>query len=256
MADHNSKRLHRVHETAKETLNIETEVSLASTYIPATRYHMEISFRSTRNKWNISKRYSEFHRVRRLLKRYLKDCFSFTDSKHSSPMALTLLQETLCRPFPRRHLRPDTIPIIVERKEALETFVKMLVRVISCIQISPDSNSGNRKDHLMELYQILRDFLEYPSMQIQNDTKLKLAILSLEDVVVNSETKNIDPQEYCVECCSICLDDWNDQDCQDMAVVKLPCSHVFHEDCLLEWFNGNVQCPMCREEPKVHGSER
>ncbi|KAI9910693.1 hypothetical protein PsorP6_009924 [Peronosclerospora sorghi] len=36
-----------------------------------------------------------------------------------------------------------------------------------------------------------------------------------------------------------------------MNVVKLPCLHLVHEDCLLEWLHSSIICPMCREEPST-----
>jgi len=101
------------------------------------------------------------------------------------------------------------------------------------------------------LYSILRDFLEYPDKQIESETKLKLAVLSLEDVVVDSRSNLLETVEgvSSSECCSICLGEWDDEECVGMNVVKLPCLHAFHEECLLEWLQGNTHCPMCREEP-------
>ncbi|XP_062150985.1 putative RING-H2 finger protein ATL53 [Alnus glutinosa] len=44
--------------------------------------------------------------------------------------------------------------------------------------------------------------------------------------------------------CAICL--------QDLLVgveaSKLPCSHVYHVDCIVEWFDRSNQCPLCRSQ--------
>lgn len=38
--------------------------------------------------------------------------------------------------------------------------------------------------------------------------------------------------------CSICL--------ENNTNVKLHCDHHFHEHCILEWFQYNATCPICR----------
>ena len=39
--------------------------------------------------------------------------------------------------------------------------------------------------------------------------------------------------------CSICLEDNTD--------IKLPCSHVYHEECIEQWFHTSLSCPICRK---------
>lgn len=52
--------------------------------------------------------------------------------------------------------------------------------------------------------------------------------------------------------CSICL--------QDLLFVgvptRMPCSHVFHARCLLEWFVRKTTCPMCRRLVLSHVNKR
>ena len=44
--------------------------------------------------------------------------------------------------------------------------------------------------------------------------------------------------------CACCLDDFSDED----VVARLPCGHVFHEECLMLWVlsQERPRCPMCR----------
>ena len=42
--------------------------------------------------------------------------------------------------------------------------------------------------------------------------------------------------------CLICLEDFKNGD----EVIYLPCLHVFHKDCLLEWFREHNYCPICK----------
>ncbi|KAG1710755.1 hypothetical protein DVH05_013480 [Phytophthora capsici] len=256
MSDIQSQRLQRVYETAKNSLNINTQVALAGgVAAPATMYQMDISFRSTRNKWSIAKRYSEFYAVRRQLRKFLKLYKQQYGTGVDCPAPLLALDKTLELAFPRRHFRCDNNMIIAERRAALETFVQSLVQIIASIPMAADVSVDEvgmtaEVKQLLALYTILRDFLEYPDKQIESETKLKLAVLSLEDVVVDSHSNLLDVEGVSSsECCSICLGEWDDEECVGMNVVKLPCMHAFHEECLLEWLQANTHCPMCREEP-------
>lgn len=41
--------------------------------------------------------------------------------------------------------------------------------------------------------------------------------------------------------CSICLCEYENSD----SLVRLPCGHVFHEDCISSWTDHNTRCPLC-----------
>ncbi|XP_073138854.1 uncharacterized protein [Henckelia pumila] len=44
------------------------------------------------------------------------------------------------------------------------------------------------------------------------------------------------------EICSICLEDFG---CE---ILSMPCSHIFHEDCIKKWLKSSHYCPICRFE--------
>lgn len=41
--------------------------------------------------------------------------------------------------------------------------------------------------------------------------------------------------------CSICLSEYEDSD----MLVRLPCGHVFHHECIQAWTQNHVKCPLC-----------
>lgn len=43
--------------------------------------------------------------------------------------------------------------------------------------------------------------------------------------------------------CSICLEALSTG---PVYVARLPCSHFYHEDCIVRWFEKHVTCPLCR----------
>jgi E3 ubiquitin-protein ligase RNF115/126 len=44
--------------------------------------------------------------------------------------------------------------------------------------------------------------------------------------------------------CSVCKDTFNTEE----IVVKMPCKHLFHEDCIVPWLKMHNSCPTCRHE--------
>ncbi|KAL3529734.1 hypothetical protein ACH5RR_009056 [Cinchona calisaya] len=42
--------------------------------------------------------------------------------------------------------------------------------------------------------------------------------------------------------CLICLENL----VTGLQAIQLPCSHIFHEDCIMRWFKQNHMCPLCR----------
>lgn len=46
------------------------------------------------------------------------------------------------------------------------------------------------------------------------------------------------------EDCSICLVEFQEKD----LLLILKCSHFFHNECIMEWFQRSLSCPYCRKE--------
>lgn len=49
--------------------------------------------------------------------------------------------------------------------------------------------------------------------------------------------------------CSVCWEDFKINE----KVRKLPCSHLYHEDCIVPWLNLHGTCPICRKS--LNGEE-
>ncbi|CAB1100886.1 unnamed protein product [Ectocarpus sp. CCAP 1310/34] len=67
-------------------------------------------------------------------------------------------------------------------------------------------------------------------MALKNIPEVKIAALDLAEETNRS--------------CSVCLEDHE----LGETVVKLPCAHIFHRECVWEWLELHCTCPVCRFE--------
>lgn len=52
--------------------------------------------------------------------------------------------------------------------------------------------------------------------------------------------------------CTICYCDFEENE----DLKKLPCEHLFHEDCIKPWLlNNNLNCPICRADVTIDESD-
>jgi len=63
------------------------------------------------------------------------------------------------------------------------------------------------------------------------------AINKLEQVQYNAEGAEI-------KCCPVCQEDYNHGE----NLVRLPCKHEYHNDCVKPWLAKHNSCPMCRQQ--------
>eukprot|EP01004_Peranema_trichophorum_P006032 NODE_4872_length_1101_cov_42.695297_g4326_i0.p1 GENE.NODE_4872_length_1101_cov_42.695297_g4326_i0~~NODE_4872_length_1101_cov_42.695297_g4326_i0.p1 ORF type:complete len:235 (+),score=42.87 NODE_4872_length_1101_cov_42.695297_g4326_i0:106-810(+) len=58
--------------------------------------------------------------------------------------------------------------------------------------------------------------------------------------MINISQKDVDEKEAC----SVCKDEYE----LNESVLKMPCGHLFHKDCIMPWFDQHNSCPTCRYE--------
>ena len=51
--------------------------------------------------------------------------------------------------------------------------------------------------------------------------------------------------------CSICLEKLDKQKDKSFVPIKLPCGHMFHYNCLSEWYTNRQSCPFCRAQINI-----
>jgi len=57
----------------------------------------------------------------------------------------------------------------------------------------------------------------------------------------------LDPEEGTVSDCSICMEPLSSSS-SGAAVVRCPCNHYFHLECLSTWCKSHLDCPLCRAQ--------
>ncbi|KEH39368.1 zinc finger, C3HC4 type (RING finger) protein [Medicago truncatula] len=46
--------------------------------------------------------------------------------------------------------------------------------------------------------------------------------------------------------CTICMERFHDDDNSDVKVSTMPCGHIFHYNCILQWLQKGHVYPLCR----------
>jgi hypothetical protein len=101
-------------------------------------------------------------------------------------------------------------------------------------------------------------FMNSMALGGQNVNELEQFLESQEPVPLKAEQLAMIPsQEYLTtmkfDSCSICLDKLKGKTEEDEKVDQvrvLPCTHIYHTDCIDQWFKENVACPVCKKDQR------
>lgn len=62
-----------------------------------------------------------------------------------------------------------------------------------------------------------------------------------------SSIQTLETQKYqgeSVETCVVCMEEFS----VGVDVTRMPCSHIFHGECIVKWLENSNFCPLCRFE--------
>ena len=77
----------------------------------------------------------------------------------------------------------------------------------------------------------------YVAFLLSSFLKSSLRFAGLPEVLYKPGMDNVGDDE-----CSICLDDLK----PGTRLLRLPCGHMYHPDCIRSWFRGHNFCPLCK----------
>ena len=115
------------------------------------------------------------------------------------------------------------------------SFFEMALEMPQFAVVAPEWDEWDEGDDEMNTLDIMEMSLNTPQPS-QRGSGLVAAARIRSDVYKNINTKNKD------EACVICREDFQ----TGCIVRQLPCKHIFHDNCVLEWFIKDNTCPTCR----------
>lgn len=130
-------------------------------------------------------------------------------------------------PFPLERLRwRDEIPFLENREELVKRILEVATHMAS------------RKRLRMALRILGRVTLS------DEGGNLSPSIEALEKV-------RLDGLDSSADKCSICMEEF----LLGSEAIRLPCSHIFHGDCIVKWLQSSRRCPLCRFEMPMDAFE-
>jgi hypothetical protein len=102
--------------------------------------------------------------------------------------------------------------------------------------------------NIFSFYDLLYLFLSCSILQLNYSGYIS-RISSLEDLgLSNSELIDYN-DELEGTMCTICLDTYDEN--KFLSIRKTKCGHIYHNDCIIPWFNISNSCPTCRYKFKT-----
>jgi hypothetical protein len=218
-------------------------------------------------RWVLEHRYSEFFAFRRRLLKLIHQWEASADVTERDTKEFLAMSNALRRPitsdFPRRRLRLETMKVIKERCVGLQEFTHKLLTAyvdvsVYLLECAASMSHGSHTE-MVKLAQELEAFLCVPESQKELERDITAAIRALTDIDERCDPETCTHANECdgYECC-ICMTSEVRQDAVDRVpggdkLVQLPCTHRFHEDCVIDWFSTSMTCPLCRQDTAHSG---
>ncbi|KAJ1387008.1 Zinc finger, RING-type [Sesbania bispinosa] len=152
--------------------------------------------------------------------------------------------------FLRFHLSHPYIPsesldLIIPR---IVSQVQQLFDLIDQIDLAPSSNS----EYVPSVFSLTLDIIVEPGTEraVREDVITRMIPASTEAIYSLKECKVMKPKDNC----SICMEEFGD-DVDGVTVSAMPCNHLFHQQCIVQWLQTNHVCPLCRYSMPTYQKE-
>lgn len=195
--------------------------------------------------------YENYYNIRLLddLHNYFPDIL-YSDRFNNNQLVRYIQEETqnlfnLYSNARRRNTISNDIPIIQSESNRTSNVQQVANRQTdrsNLIRMSFDvEDNASEAEIASSLLNLLNGFMTVPTTQSRN---------FMESVVVRPTQQQIESATSNVELtnsnenCSICQENLTSNN-QTLRRIN-HCHHIFHDSCILEWFNRNVRCPVCR----------
>ncbi len=114
-----------------------------------------------------------------------------------------------------------------------------LLSIISSLLGSEDDNLESIIHNIMQ-----NDNNQYGNPPTSQKVLSKLSAYEFDDTQLMKKNKSSCRGDSAEFSCSICKEEYEFKN----VLIKLPCGHNFHKDCILPWLKSRNSCPTCRYE--------
>ena len=154
-----------------------------------------------------------------------------------------------------QNLNQQNIPTHKNSKTRTNNLLYRILNKIKNNNIN-DQNQRNNNINVRELYEALRNDTElredpFHQEQPKLTKKEKNINTILNDLPVSTVTEKILKSSNNRNC-AVCLANFNPGD----EIISLPCFHIFHKDCVIDWLKYKLWCPVCKFKVSLRSLHR
>ncbi|KAA8519665.1 hypothetical protein F0562_013890 [Nyssa sinensis] len=139
-----------------------------------------------------------------------------------------------------RHLCIACLP------EDIEEAIVDLVFILGLLMMMSDARNGHRKVLPIVVEVRTRIILQPSAVDIAIRESMEVSefrpVPATKSSIQALEKTTLDDDSCSLTQCAICLEKFS----VGLEIIRMPCSHIYHGDCIVQWLETSHLCPLCR----------